>query len=604
MKGRHFKIFLVILTVVVLLMALVAESVYFSNFEYRFRTRMFNKTLAAKEKNMEDCLNAMKPVLAKENHIEPVSENKIFSIAEQNNFTLLEYIDNKLVYWSDNGFDVPSVLIDSLYNNPLVFLQNGWFLTKTIQSGNEKIVGLLRIRTEYSFENDIIKSGFEKEFRIPGHVGFSTDKNVSEFHVSDKEGDFLFSLTFPEVRESTSFILIPLCLWTVTFILIILLSLELVKILVSKGRRLSAVGFVLLFFSLIYAVILFTGKPSVLLNTELFSPYRFYMNKVIPSLGHLVLLSILAVIFSNVFYRYFPLQERQRGREVKDYLFLTILLVVGALLFCFYHLVFSKLILTSNINFEIYKILELNIFSAVGFASAILLLLVPVFFLLKIFESVKLFRTETVVFSIITSLFVAVAFYYNDLTTLVPLALFYSFMAGSIWISGKRNAGIFNMTVTSSLIFGLYSLIFITILSEEKTTENLKIQAFSFSIENDPEAEHLLLDLWPVISNDTTLINMMKSENFEQDYDKISNYLHELYFNGYWGNFNFNIVLCRNDDPLRIGPGSEMSENCFGFFNERIRRDGHRLTGTDFYFLDNQGGRSYYLGKLIYYQEK
>ena len=58
----------------------------------------------------------------------------------------------------------------------IVFFQNGWFLPKTIQAGNEKIVGLLRIRTEYSFENDIIKSGFEKDFRIPESVGFSTDK--------------------------------------------------------------------------------------------------------------------------------------------------------------------------------------------------------------------------------------------------------------------------------------------------------------------------------------------------------------------------------------------------------------------------------------------
>ena len=28
--------------------------------------------------------------------------------------------------------------------------------------------------------------------------------------------------------------------------------------------------------------------------------------------------------------------------------------------------------------------------------------------------------------------------------------------------------------------------------------------------------------------------------------------------------------------------------------------DGHKLTGTDFYFIDNQGGRSYYLGRLYY----
>ena len=57
----------------------------------------------------------------------------------------------------------------------------------------------------------------------------------------------------------------------------------------------------------------------------------------------------------------------------------------------------------------------------------------------------------------------------------------------------KKEMGLFNMTVILSLISGVYFLWFITILSEEKTTENIKIQAVSFSTENDPEAEHLYL---------------------------------------------------------------------------------------------------------------
>ncbi|MCX6254583.1 MAG: ATP-binding protein [Bacteroidia bacterium] len=600
MRDKRLRILLIILTVVLILMAIAAESVYFSDFEYRFRTRMFNKNLLAKEKVMEDCLNAMKPILAKEDHHGSISENNLFSIAEQNKITILEYLDNKLFYWSDNGFDAPQFLDDTLYVKPLVFLQNGWFLTKTIQAGNEKIVGLLRLHTDYSFENDIIKSGFEKEFGIPGNVGFSTDINASEFHIFDKAGDFLFSLSFPEVKGNTYFILIPLCLWAGVFVLIILLTLELVKLLVSKARNLLAVSFVLLVFSLIYIFILFTGKPLVIFQTELFSPYRFSLNKFIPSLGHLVMLSILAAAFSNVFYRYFPLKVRLVGKVVINYLFLSILLIAGALLISLYHLVFSRLISTSNINFETFKVLELNMFSIAGFTSVFLLLLVPVFFLLKIFKSVKLFRTGIIFLSVLPSLVVLTAVYYNDPPTLIPLVLFYSLLTGSVWISEKIKVGLFNMTVIFSLIFGIYSLYFITILSEKKTTENLKIQAFSFSTENDPEAEHLLLDLWPVISNDTTLNNMMKSEYFEQDLNKISNYLHQTYFSGYWGNFNYGIVLCRNDDPLRIGPGNEISENCFKFFGERIKMDGHKLTGTDFYFLDNQGGRSYYLGRLYF----
>lgn len=603
MKGNRFRLIFVLLTVVFVLMAFAAESVYFSDFEYRFRTRMFNKTLREKEKIMEDCLNSMKPILAKENHHGSKHENKLFSVAEQNQITILEFLDNKLVYWSDNGFNVPSFLEDTIYHKPLVFLQNGWFMTRTIEAGNEKLVGLLRLRTDYSLENDIIKSGFEKEYMLSENVGLSTDKNASEFHIFDKAGHFLFCLLFPEVKENTYFIIIPLCLWTVVFALIILLSLELVKLLVDRGKNRLVVGFVLVAFSLIYLLILLIGKPTVLFQTELFSPYRFSLNKVIPSLGHLMLLSILAAVFSNIFFKYFPLSPRKPEKGVKDYLFLTILFIAGALLISVYHQVLSKLISTSNINFETYKVLGLNIFSIAGFGSVFLLLLVPVFFLLKILKCVRAFKTVFVFLSIVPALVVLALLHYNDPGTLMPLEMFYFLLAGSIWLSGQRKTGVFNLTVIFSMIFGIYSLYFITILSEEKTTENIKIQAVSFSTENDPDAEHLLLDLWPVISNDTTLRNMMKSESFNknsEDVDNISTYLHETYFNGYWGNFNFSIVLSRNDEPLRVGPGNEIFENCFKYFDDRIKRDGHKLTGSDFYFIDNQGGRSYYLGRLFF----
>ena len=65
-------------------------------------------------------------------------------------------------------------------------------------------------------------------------------------------------------------------------------------------------------------------------------------------------------------------------------------------------------------------------------------------------------------------------------------------------------------------------------------------------------------------------------------------------------NYNFNIVLCSNDESLRVGPVNEVFENCFSFFDEKIKHDGHKLTGTEFYFIDNQGGRSYYLGRVYY----
>jgi two-component system nitrogen regulation sensor histidine kinase NtrY len=380
-----------------------------------------------------------------------------------------------------------------------------------------------------------------------------------------------------------------------------LLTLELAKLLVSKGWNLLAVFFVMVVFLILYILILVTGKPLVLFQTELFSPYRFSYNRIVPSLGHLLLLSILAASFSDVFFRHFPLKVDNHNRSVRDFIVALLLLIPGALLVSFYHLVFREMISTSNINFEAYKVLEINLFSIAGFTAAILLVIVPVLYFLKIFRSLQQFNPIIIFISIAASLFVIAALFYKDPGTLIPLSLFYLVLAIVLWRSHYSGVGFFNMAVIFSLIFGVYSLYFITILSEEKTTGNLKIKAVSLSTENDPDAEHMLLDIWPGISSDTLLKSMMLTDYFgKDDVDKIWRYVQENYFGGYLSSFNIKFVLCRNDESLNVGPGNEVFENCFRFFDERIRLDGHKITGTNFYFIDNQGGRSTYIGRIYY----
>lgn len=601
MKGKHYIIILGFLTIVFILAGIVSETIYFSDFEYQFRTRKFNKILAEKGKIMEDCLDAMKPILAGADHHGSITENNLFSVAEQNRITILEYIDNKLVYWSDNDFDVPRFLTDSIFSRTIVFLQNGWFLPKMISAGNEKIVGLLRVRTEYSFENDIIKSGFNKEFKIAENVGFSTDREASPYHIFNSRGDYLFSLVFPEIKVKTYFIFIPLFLWGTSFILLILLTLEFARLLVSRGKKLLAVGLVLVIFSLIYFIFLITGKPHALFQTELFSPNRFYYNNFMPSLGHLLIISILAAVFANVFFRYFPLKELKPRGVVPDIFVITLLLIPGALLVTFYHMVFRELISTSNINFEAYKVLDITIFSIIGFTAVILLVLVPMLYLLKIFRVIRQFSPVLVFSSIVISLLAVVFVYHKDPVTLIALSVFYFVVALVLRRSAYAKVGLFNLTVIFSLIFGIYSLCFITLFSGKKTTEDMKIKAVSLSIENDPDAEFQFLDMWPEISKDTLLNSMMHTDYFDKDdVDRISRYLQDNYFGGYLSGYNFSLVLCRKDESLTVGPGNADFENCFRFFDEMIKMDGHRITGTNFYFIDNQGGRSYYICRLFY----
>jgi hypothetical protein len=60
MKSKRYRIYLLVFAVVMILLALFAESVYFSDFEYKLRTKKFIKVLSEKEIIIENCLNSLK----------------------------------------------------------------------------------------------------------------------------------------------------------------------------------------------------------------------------------------------------------------------------------------------------------------------------------------------------------------------------------------------------------------------------------------------------------------------------------------------------------------------------------------------------------------
>ena len=607
-RKRHMYI-TGITAVVLLIGAIISGYVYFSDFEYHRMTLRFNRIIAEKEELMKACLNDLKLTLGNGDTHGSDPQKDLFMLAGENNITILEYIDKKLVHWSDNGFDVPGALTsDSLFRQPIIFMQNGWFIPMTTQAGNELIVGLMRIRTDYGFENDIVRNGYVNDFRVPQDAGFTTVKGSSEYNIFNGDGEYLFSLTFPGIKKNTPLITLPLALWTLFLLFLLLAVIDLVKLMTENGLSILALAAMFTVLALVYFALLFTRRPEVIFHTGLFSSYNFSLNAFIPSLGHLMLLGIFSALFAFCFYKYLP--ERRDAQDSKKDHFGVIIafLSSAAMAVGLVHYLFIHLVADSNISFESYRVLNLSLLSAVGYLSIFLFSLVPVFIILKLTGIIGEAGKKSFIIPMILSLLIPAAMFFREPVSLLVAGVYYCGLVTLILFTTGKKLAYFSLTVLFSALLGLYSLYVVTFYTEEKNTENLKIQALSFSTENDPEAEHLLLDMWPVITSDTILKIMMTKDifgqadigNIQKDANTVITYLQDNYFTGYWGNFNVNIILCRNDGPLRIGPGQDNLVNCFEFFYGRTKKYGHQLTGTEFYFIDYQAGRSYYIGKLLF----
>ena len=528
-------------------------------------------------------------------------ENKGYEKAANNDITLLVYSDNMLKYWSDNTFEVPPVYNQELFGEPIIFLQNGWFIPEISDRSGYMIVGLFRVSTIYGIENDIVSSGFSTKLKPSEEVLFNKSRLTDGHPIFNEAGEYLFSVLFREKSRHNILITLSLVLWVMSFVSILLLISTISAYCSNKGRGVLGVTVATSILIATYFLSLLTGKPSVLYDTELFSPLVFTLNGIIPSIGHLLIASVIIFTLSVLLGRHIPVKQKTHDRSLSEEISIVILFFAGSLLVSFAHTLFSRILSESNINLEFYKILDLNYLSIAAFIPVLLIFFSSFLFFFRAMSSVTESIFKTIILPLIASFSVIVLLYHKDLFAIIAVtALFLLQITFSI-LASRKKMGFFNLSVFYSLLISIYALIIITIYSENKRDEKIKIQALDFSIENDPEAELLLIDLWPEIKSDTILQNMMMVDRFgNDDYLMINDYLNNKYFSNNWSNYIISIYLCEERQSIRIDGENDVSADCFTFFENRVSEHGQAITGTDFYFLDDQAGRTCYLGKLYF----
>ncbi len=601
MKIAKYKFIIALIALLLIISASITGFLGNGEFGKRVVAGRVGNTVLAKERMTERYVDFLADDIISGSFFNSYFENRGYKKAARNDITLLVYSDDLLKYWSDNTFEVPPFFNQELFGEPIVFLQNGWFIPVISDRSGYKIVGLFRVSTLYGIENDIVRSGLSAKLKPPEEVLFSKSRLPDGRPIFNDAGEYLFSVLFPEETGHNILISFSLVLWTLSFAAIFVFIAAVSAYFSKKGKRVLGVTIALSALISVYLILLFTGRPSALNATELFSPLVFSLNGMIPSLGHLLIVSAIIFTVSLLLDRHVPAQRTSREGNLSEEITIVVLFFAGSLLVCFAHMLFARILSESNINLEFYKILDLNYLSVAAFIPVLFIFFSSFLLFLRAMRSIYGSVFKMIILPLIASFSVIILLYHDDLFAIVAVgALLLLQLVFAILASGKK-LGTFNLSVVYSLLISIYALSVIATCSENKRDEKIKIQALDFSIENDPEAELLLIDLWPEIKADTVLQNMMRVGRFgNEDYMMINDYLNGHYFSDYWSNYIISIYLCEERQSLRLDDETDTSADCFTFFEDRIREHGQAVTGTDFYFLDDQAGRTCYLGKLYF----
>lgn len=511
------------------------------------------------------------------------------------------YDKNNLKFWTTNDISVPTSTNISFFDNKLLNLPNGWYLCQTSSADNFFIVGLARIKKDYSYENHLIKNSFAKDFdlthdavisreEIQGSTKIDIDDTGSSFYLSIKTNKNINKVKFSFYNFLCIFNMLNLVIFVLLFT--IFLSNKIKIILLLNPIFYAILILVLRYISLKYN---YTASFN---DFRLFSPELFAESFWLQSLGDYIINVILFLSFAIlVFFNYKIDLDSNFPKPIKV-IFSISLASIMFLSGLFISTLMFGLVWNSSMTFSFENILALDIYSLIGTLIIFLIILSFVLIFIKLF---KVFKNVLNFWYLVISLLVLCSLYlifaettklsfYDNLVFAFLFFLAWSSLA-FVMLKSKTN---YFFSVGIIIIFAFLISEHFSRLSDKKEIETFKVLTYNLAAERDVGAEFFIKESFYDLMNDEKLVEHLKNKN----YDKIENAVSSEFFNNrYFNKYEIQITMCEKEDSLLIEPDL-VSVDCFEFFREQINEYGIIIPSTNFYFLDNHNGRISYLGEI------
>jgi len=593
---------------VLLTVAFFCEQDY-SNRNYNERdVRNFQKILHTKEIYARGILRETQNILEEEGESILFTKlaDKYADLYSREGTAFFIYQRDELIFWTSNSISPPSdpTVTDS---SEVIKLQNSWFLKEVLLWEDYSFISLILIRSDYPYENRVLDVGFQGDFNLSENVNLLVPGNEDNNPVYNRNSQLICSLDFTLAKKENK-LKASVCL--ILYFLCLFLFLTLLRNILHKSKpenkNLSFLIITLIIISFYYIAQYFRF-PDIIFDLELFSPLKFAHSSYLPSLGNLFIIAVLGFFIIYNFY----LEVLFNKTQLKKYKLFrySIFLITGIIsMFLFYAntFIFRSLILDSSISFETYKVLEISIYTFIGFLILGLIFSSWTLLLDKIFGILMRLNLKNEALAVLISVNI-IAFLIFLLTggrmypesyvffLIVSIALYYFKII-------KPTLYRISTFLIFILLFSLYSAIQIFRYTEIKATSDMKIMAVNLSSEHDPVAELLFVDISKKIQNDSELRSLL----FEPfiDFKAIYTDIHRNYFSGYWDKYDLQITLCRPDDNVYISPPEDQWAHCYDFFYETIMLNAVEVPNSNFFFLNNLNGRISYFTAITFYQGK
>lgn len=542
--------------------------------------------LFTKEKIEQDSINAL------------FRNSWLNQFCRDNEIIIIVFNDSTTRFWSDNSVAFSYSELNKL--NSFGYLGNGWFEIRRFTFNNFKICGLIKIKTDFRYQNQYLISEFRTDFNLQSNLIFSL--KAGEYNIYSKEGTFLFSILMPEellMTEKEGFILTAL--YIITLVLFIVFLFHTYQYIQFRIKNSFLLLFSFIIDLLIFRFVIFHFKiPGILYTMPLFKPEIFASSWILPSLGDLLINSIILTAISWAIFRNEKLYELL-PIYLNRFIFPVVIIAYVVSLFFFLGLTLTGIINNSSLSFDLLSITKINVYGLIAFLCFALLSLSFIFLTYRFTELLfKHFPLPNLVVIFVVSLGILYLVISNVLQDFDP----YLFAFIVLYFIGLRTIREIRST-NPGIIHTIYLLIFFSFFSSyivlrsntllEKESRKAGVQ--KLANERDFAVEFMFNEIVSLAKKDTSLMQLVEKYpyNNESELSETINYLKRNYFNGYWDKYDIMITLCDSSKILEIQP-ENYTINCFDYFREQIINNGTPTGFENLYYLDYNTSPDNYLG--------
>jgi len=538
----------------------------------------FQEVLFAKEKQLDKRLKELHFVFQQDAFIRNTAQFE--KDWEGEGFSYFVFINDKLKYWSED--------ITSLENEELLANESGmkngaaWQEKRKYQSNDTTYVGLISIQSNYPYQNQFLQNSFRESFSFP-LIETTTDFDKGTWNIYTKEGLPLFGLIAKTENQPSSNLSFAVGVFAGIGLLLILHYLPLIIVKRRKTKVIFAI-----FLAILIRILIFYFPPYAWANWGVFQPSEMAISRWIPSLGDFFLHASL-ILYAAIL---LPLVVRDNKRIFVHFC----VVLLGFLLSAFLVNVIQSAVFNSSISFNLNRIFQLTIYSYLSFITFALLVFATISLLYhgskKLFALCSLQKHFILALSAAIAATAIAAFYFK-----FSYVLFWGLIPYILFLihhnrPSRRSLSLPIFVLLSASLLTAYAIYKVAFVKEAKNRELIVVK---LAEEKDPVAEYLFEELQDSLRSDKHLKVLLK--HYWEVEKTAENYLFSNYFNGYWEKYKIIFTPCKVEDSLYVNPESA-AISCKFYFQNRIRREGKKVSSTNMFQLRNFPGRIAYLAEV------